>query len=224
STTTDLVPLSDGLPIPVGLNDLHRLAAGELLYTGARRTPICALVRQLPLQLPDSSEPQWIPIAAEMFATIQDAHLLTGGLPEEPASLDTADGRPATRASALNRLAHQFCCDETDLSADQLTAAADWLVEQQIQLLQRAISRRLDSLAALHPEQARAIRVLISGSGSWLAARVLDEMADSRVAEVLNLSEMFVSNVSVCAPAFAVARLAAERCWDDLLPMQQWQS
>ncbi|MFN9082507.1 MAG: hydantoinase/oxoprolinase family protein [Planctomyces sp.] len=224
STTTDLVPLSDGLPIPVGLNDLHRLAAGELLYTGARRTPVCALVRQLPLQLPDSSEPQWIPIAAEMFATIQDAHLLTGGLPEEPASLDTADGRPATRASALNRLAHQFCCDETDLSADQLTAAADWLVEQQIQLLQRAISRRLDSLAALHPEQARAIRVLISGSGSWLAARVLDEMADSRVAEVLNLSEMFVSNVSVCAPAFAVARLAAERCWDDLLPMQQWQS
>jgi probable H4MPT-linked C1 transfer pathway protein len=222
STTTDLVPLSAGLPIPAGLNDLHRLATGELLYTGARRTPVCALVRHLPLQLLDSSEPQWIPIAAEMFATIQDAHLLTGGLLEEPESLDTADGRPATRLAARNRLAHQFCCDESDLSADQLMAAAEWLVEQQIQLLQQAIAARLDSLAAGHPDQSQGIRVLISGSGSWLAARVLDEMGDPRVAEVLNLSEMFVSNVSVCAPAFAVARLAAERCWDDLLPMQQW--
>jgi uncharacterized hydantoinase/oxoprolinase family protein len=101
-------------------------------------------------------------------------------------------------------------------------AAAEWLVEQQIQLLQQAIAARLDSLAAGHPDQSQGIRVLISGSGSWLAARVLDEMGDPRVAEVLNLSEMFVSNVSVCAPAFAVARLAAERCWDDLLPMQQW--
>lgn len=223
STTTDLVPLSAGLPIPVGLNDLHRLAAGELLYTGARRTPVCALVRHLPLQLPDCPEPQWIPIAAELFATILDAHLLTGGLPEEADSVDTADGRPATRAAALNRLAHQFCCDDSDLSADQLTAAAEWLVEQQVQLLQRAITRQLDSLARQHPDEVRTIRILLSGSGSWLATRVLEELGDPRVSEILNLSEMFVSNVSVCAPAFAVARLAAERCWDDLLPLQQWQ-
>lgn len=224
STTTDLVPISDGLPIPAGLNDLHRLAAGELLYTGAARTPVCALVQHLPLQLPDTPEPQWIPIAAEFFATVQDVHLLTGSLPEEPASLDTADGRPATRAAARNRLAHLFCCDASDLSADQLTAAAEWVSEQQIQCLQQAISRRLDSLTALHPEQARTIRVMVSGSGSWLAAKALEELGDPRVAEVLNLSEMFISSVSICAPAFAVARLAAERCWDDLLPLQQWQS
>jgi probable H4MPT-linked C1 transfer pathway protein len=224
STTTDLVPLADGLPVSVGLNDLHRLAAGELLYTGARRTPVCSLVRHLPLQLPDAPATQWIPIAAEFFATVHDVHLLTGSLPEEPLSLDTADGRPATRAAARNRLAHLFCCDASDLSADQLKAAAEWVSEQQIQLLQQAISRQLDALAALHPDQARAIRVMISGGGSWLAARALEELGDPRVAEILNLSEMFISSVSICAPAFAVARLAAERCWDDLLPLQQWQS
>ncbi|HCP12776.1 MAG TPA: hypothetical protein DIT89_10620, partial [Planctomycetaceae bacterium] len=75
-----------------------------------------------------------------------------------------------------------------------------------------------------HPQQSHRIRVLLSGSGAWLAARALEEPGDPRVIEILNLSEMFVSGVSTCAPAFAVARLAAERCWDDLLPLVEWHS
>ncbi len=224
STTTDLIPLSDGTPLPTGLNDLQRLATGELLYSGVRRTPVCAIVRSLPLQLSEDAEPQLIPIAAEFFAATQDVHLLTGSLPEEPECTDTADGRPATREAALNRLAHQLCCDATDLAPAQLTAAAEFVVEQQLQQLLAAIRRRLNELASQHPQQSHRIRVLLSGSGAWLAARALEEPGDPRVIEILNLSEMFVSGVSTCAPAFAVARLAAERCWDDLLPLVEWHS
>ena len=181
-------------------------------------------VRSLPLQLSEDAEPQLIPIAAEFFAATQDVHLLTGSLPEEPECTDTADGRPATREAALNRLAHQLCCDATDLAPAQLTAAAEFVAEQQLQQLLAAIRRRLNELASQHPQQSHSIRVLLSGSGAWLAARALEEPGDPRVIEILNLSEMFVSGVSTCAPAFAVARLAAERCWDDLLPLVEWHS
>ena len=44
STTTDIIPLMDGRPIPRGLNDVERLMSGELIYTGATRTPVCAVV------------------------------------------------------------------------------------------------------------------------------------------------------------------------------------
>src|SRR5947208_2344005 len=44
STTTDIVPLWNGRPMPLGLTDPDRLRTGELVYTGARRTPVCALL------------------------------------------------------------------------------------------------------------------------------------------------------------------------------------
>src|SRR5580658_4193295 len=42
STTTDVIPLLDGKPIPQGKTDRERMRSSELVYTGARRTPVCA--------------------------------------------------------------------------------------------------------------------------------------------------------------------------------------
>src|SRR5437867_8826588 len=47
STTTDIVPLRDGNPVPRGRTDVERLGCGELVYSGVRRTPVFALVRTL---------------------------------------------------------------------------------------------------------------------------------------------------------------------------------
>src|SRR5262245_2088910 len=44
STTTDVIPLRDGRPCPMGRTDRERLRVGELIYTGVRRTPLCALL------------------------------------------------------------------------------------------------------------------------------------------------------------------------------------
>src|SRR5207248_174454 len=91
STTTDIVFLNHGVPEPRGLSDPERLASGELVYTGVRRTPICAVLGMA--------------VAAEFFATMQDAYIYLGLTPANPADCDTADGRPATRANARARLA-----------------------------------------------------------------------------------------------------------------------
>ncbi|MGH9675661.1 MAG: hydantoinase/oxoprolinase family protein, partial [Candidatus Acidiferrum sp.] len=44
STTTDIIPLLDGSPVAHGRTDPERLKYHELVYTGAQRTPICALL------------------------------------------------------------------------------------------------------------------------------------------------------------------------------------
>src|SRR5439155_7160554 len=91
STTTDIIPLHDGRPIPRGRTDPDRLASREWVYTGVRRTPVCALL---------GGEG-----AAELFATTGDVYLLLEELPPDANDRHTADGRPATIEGAHARLA-----------------------------------------------------------------------------------------------------------------------
>src|SRR5204862_4594167 len=50
STTTDIIPIVCGTVVARGRTDAARLRTGELIYTGALRTPICAIVRTVPLR------------------------------------------------------------------------------------------------------------------------------------------------------------------------------
>jgi probable H4MPT-linked C1 transfer pathway protein len=47
STTTDIIPIRNGRIAAVGKTDPQRLVSGELVFTGALRTPISAIVRTL---------------------------------------------------------------------------------------------------------------------------------------------------------------------------------
>ncbi len=229
STTTDVIPLLDGIPVSEGTTDLQRLASSELLYTGIRRTPLCAVVQSVPLpsdshsDLGDDSSAS-VPLAAELFATMLDVYLLNGDLAENADDHDTADGRPATRSAALNRLAHMLCCDATELSESQLLSVAQFIADAQLRQIADAIENRAAFVRGLAGSaiDTGPVRLLLCGSGVWLAERAIQETGDSRFMPVINLSTMFVRNVSTCAPAFAVARLAAERCLDDLLPLSSF--
>ena len=48
TTTTDVIPILDGQVVSTGMTDPERLASGELVYTGALRTPVEAIVRDVP--------------------------------------------------------------------------------------------------------------------------------------------------------------------------------
>jgi hypothetical protein len=207
--------------MPAGLTDLQRLISSELVYTGARRTPVCAIVQTVPLAVPPgSSVNQSVPVAAELFATSLDVHLLNGDLPEDSSDLDTADGRPALRSASLNRLAHQICCDSTDLSEVQIQGVAAYVAERQIYQIAQAIRKQLVAVRQQVPvAEHHSVQILISGSGGWMAEKAIATLHDEGISTVTDLSVMFVRNVSACAPAFAAARLASERCMDDLLPL-----
>lgn len=196
STTTDLVPLVEGRPAPKGLTDPERLMAGEMAYTGALRSPICAVARTLPWRGEDC------PTAQELFATTWDAYLLLGKLPEEPEATHTADGRPATKEFARERLARSICADREMFNKDDARAAAEAVEAAQLDLLEAAARRVIDRL----PGEPKT--VIVSGRGEFLILKLLARL---RLApRVVSLGLEFGPRVSRCATAHALAALARE--------------
>jgi probable H4MPT-linked C1 transfer pathway protein len=195
STTTDIVPLRDGKPVPRGRTDPERLLERELVYTGSRRTPLCALL---------GGE-----AAAELFATTLDVFLLLGLLPEDATDTDTADGRPATRAAAEARLARMLCADLETSTATQRRKLAERALLRQTMLLHSAVKHVAGKLA--QPLQT----VLLSGSGERLAELALRDPLDSRGAplagKLVSLGRELGPKSSAAACAHALAVLAVER-------------
>ena len=53
-------------------------------------------------------------MARELFATTLDVALLLKHMPDEPDNLDTADGRPATKADARRRMSRMVCANDDE--------------------------------------------------------------------------------------------------------------
>jgi probable H4MPT-linked C1 transfer pathway protein len=194
STTTDIVPLDRGRPVQRGNDDVGRMTAGELVYTGVERTPVAALVRRLPWR------GRLRPVATETFATSRDVWLLLGGLPEEPRCHATADGGPATRAAAAGRLARMILADASDVCAAEAVAMAERCSAAQCRLVARAIAQV--AAAAGGPPA----RIVLSGHGHCLARRALAALGWT--VDTVSLPETLGPTVSRAAPAHAVARIA----------------
>ncbi len=192
TTTTDVVPLMDGKPVPKGRTDKARLESGELLYRGWRRTPVCALM--------DDG-------AAEWFATFHDVYLVLKMVPEDSTDRDTADGKPATRAAAHRRLARMMCADletSTRHECEQLASVLNLRMVCGIASAMETVSKRL----------AGPPRVVIgSGSGEFLLPMAYRSPLgrDLPNCPVLSLTQHLGPNISAAACAHAVAVLCAEQ-------------
>jgi (4-(4-[2-(gamma-L-glutamylamino)ethyl]phenoxymethyl)furan-2-yl)methanamine synthase len=216
STTTDVIPLLDGRPVATGMTDRERLKSGELVYTGVKRTPVCAVTREVTLggalspfaprtDALSRSERRQCSLAAELFATMLDVYLLLGDIPEAPDDCDTANGKPATRAAAIDRLARMLCCDRTELPEADVVSIARQLAEIQRSTVASAVQRVLRTL----PESCRT--VVTSGSGEFLARRVVEQVPELAAAARISLPQVLGPEIAAAACAYAVARLAAEQ-------------
>jgi (4-(4-[2-(gamma-L-glutamylamino)ethyl]phenoxymethyl)furan-2-yl)methanamine synthase len=199
TTTTDIIPLLDGVPVPTGLTDVERLQAGELVYTGVRRTPLCAIAHTVPFR------DGYCPLAAELFATTLDVYLTLGWIPEDPNDDGTADGRPATIAAAHDRLARMLCCDRTEFDAADARLLARFLADVQ----HKRIAGPLERVLARFERPCEA--VVIAGSGEFLARQLASGHSRLQGAEILSLTDALGPDISTAACAVAVARLAEER-------------
>lgn len=198
STTADLIPILDGQPWGEGTTDTARLRNGELIYTGVKRTPLCAL-------LPAGET------AAELFATVRDAYLLLGRVPEDPIDTDTADGRPATRHFAHARIARMIGGDGTTVPEEETVRLATLATDCQNQLLRPVAERLTRRLLGLLRESIGTRRLaVVSGSGEFLARDVIRPV-NANYEEIMSLTDRLGPAVAECAPAYAVAVLARER-------------
>lgn len=188
STTCDLIPLKPDGPNTVSRTDFDRLKTGELIYLGIGRTPICSIVDALPIH------GQFIPIMNEVFATMDDCALLLSFTTPSEEDCSTCDGRPRTPKFAANRFARMVGLDHRNVSLDDATNMADYVLNQWRARIQVATE-------ILSPQDGTWI---LSGHG----ARLLEIPSDRKC---VDLSAILGDQLSRAAPAFAVALLAQKK-------------
>ncbi len=200
STTTDLIPLDHGRPVPRGRTDWQRLRTHELVYAGIRRTPVCALATELPWRGALTG------LSAELFATTLDIFVTLGDIAPDPADLATADGRPATVEGARDRLARMVGADRLEFSledASELARAAE-----------EALMRRLSAAAERACEPiGRPRAAVVSGSGAFLARRLARSLIEPGGA-IVDIEAAWGPVGSIAACAYALVVLANERNGD----------
>jgi (4-(4-[2-(gamma-L-glutamylamino)ethyl]phenoxymethyl)furan-2-yl)methanamine synthase len=193
TTSTDLIPIIDGRVAAEGRTDPERLSSGELIYSGALRTPAEAVARQVPLWGRTAT------VSADGFALIGDAHLWLGNVSDEEYTCPAPDNRPRNRVFAGERLARIVCADREMLDEAAIGAIAAALARAQV----RTVSLALERLRRRWPAIELAV---VTGLGDFIAA----EAAQAAGFDVVSL-ETRLGAAARIAPAFAVACLLREQ-------------
>jgi (4-(4-[2-(gamma-L-glutamylamino)ethyl]phenoxymethyl)furan-2-yl)methanamine synthase len=191
STTTDIIPIVGGRMAACGRTDTERLRSGELVYTGALRTPIAAIVRCVPL---GGSRCR---VAAEHFAVAADVHLWLGHIEPSEYTCDTPDGRGRDRRDAAARLARMVCADRETLTDADITAIANHVSRTQMTDVAAGI-RQVVRRQVIRPTSA-----VISGQGAFLARSAAQQTG----LEIRDLAGDVGWAAARAVPAAAVARL-----------------
>jgi (4-(4-[2-(gamma-L-glutamylamino)ethyl]phenoxymethyl)furan-2-yl)methanamine synthase len=189
TTSTDLIPIVNGQVQAEGRTDPERLLSGELVYSGALRTPAEAVAQQVPLWGGSAS------VSADGFALIGDAHLWRGYLSPEDYTCRAPDGRPATKLFAGERLARMVCADREMLDESAIDHIAAALARAQVQSVVHALQRLRGRWPAIDT-------AVVTGLGEFIA----EEAARAAGLTVLPLAER-LGPAARTAPAAAVAWL-----------------
>ncbi|MEE2739222.1 MAG: hydantoinase/oxoprolinase family protein [Planctomycetota bacterium] len=195
STTTDIIPLSEGVPIPLGHTDYDRLVAHELIYSGIRRTPVSALVSEVPYRAGSCA------VAAECFATTDDVYLVLGWQEEDRQNCDTSDGQPRTYDAATVRLARMICADLEVLRIQEIHRMAEAIAEAQKKIFLIA----LEEISARFPGKVNTI--VVAGEGEQLVLRWLKDTRWSTTPKVA-VGSLLTSSISESICAYALTQLA----------------
>lgn len=200
STTCDIIPLSDGLAVPQGVDDFARQTSRELLYTGAIRTPLIALSQNAPFN------GTLVSLAAEVFATTGDCWCLLGLLDPQSIQDSSADGQPWQADFCASRIARLLGTDADQASSAQWVQLAQWFAEQQSHLISNAMLQVLSARSELVPDAP----IIGAGVGRFIAQACAQRLNRS----YQDFNEILSSKHPASAdhaPAVAVALLAQQQ-------------
>jgi (4-(4-[2-(gamma-L-glutamylamino)ethyl]phenoxymethyl)furan-2-yl)methanamine synthase len=190
TTSTDIIPIVGGEVVPFGWTDPDRLASGELVYSGAVRTPVEALASSVTI------DGHVVSLSAEAFALSGDVHVWRGDLDSADYSAPTPDRRPATREFAGERLARAICADREMVNERGVGAIAESLATAQV-------ARIAASISAVRARQASLRVAVVTGLGAFIAERAARQVG----LDVIALADLLGDGAARCAPAAAVALL-----------------
>jgi probable H4MPT-linked C1 transfer pathway protein len=195
STTTDIIPIVAGCVAVEGTTDPARLRSGELVYTGALRTPICAIVRTVPFG------GRRCRVAAEHFAVAADVHRWLERIDDNGYVCETPDGRGRSRAESAARIARIICADLEMVTADDVTSIAEHVARGQVKQIKSGIRQVMRRLGSACPSVA-----VLAGQGAFVGRPAAEELGLT----ARDLAAGIGSAAARAAPAAAVAYLLAE--------------
>jgi probable H4MPT-linked C1 transfer pathway protein len=191
STTADIIPIKNGKPY-AAKTDFERLKRGELVYSGALRTNIAAILKSVKIDGEISR------ISSELFAISADAHLLLGMILPHNYTCDTPDGAGKTIFDAKRRLARVVCADLVEIRDDEILSIARQAMVAQVNDIKEAL---------LQVSQNHGITCVVTcGLGEFLARKAAHECGF----DIISISEKFGEEISNIFPAYAVAQLLRE--------------
>lgn len=196
STSTDIVPFGAGQCLARGLNDHERLVSGELVYTGAVRSPLCGIVDRLSIRGQETR------VMNEFFANMLDVNVVLGRFAEGSRCEWTADQTDSRLVSCMLRLSRMVGLDLEDFSAEDACSVAVQCRDAQLAYLADAAHQVLSR--SPDPEIA-----VLSGEGEFTASELCDRLWPTGTArtQIFSFSSQFGDSISRCAPAFAIACL-----------------
>lgn len=194
STTTDIIPIVDGKPKTVGKTDTERLISGELVYTGALRTTIPAIVSHIPVWEKKCR------VSSEKFSLSADVHLILNHISEEEYSCETADGRSKTVEHSLARLARVICADTDMLQRSEIYEIARYIYQCQLNQIKEALIQVAAKNTAIK-------RIVVTGTGRNFLAR--KAAAEAGFTDIIDLGEIIGWKGADVSPAYAMALMVA---------------
>ncbi|NVM16066.1 MAG: H4MPT-linked C1 transfer pathway protein [Candidatus Lokiarchaeota archaeon] len=197
STTIDIIPILNSLPIAKGKNDIERMINHELVYTGGLRATIPSITHFVPYN------GKMVRISFEKFALISDVHRVLANISETEYINDTADNRSKSLNDCYARLARMICMDLDSISTEDLDIIAQYIYDKEIKLVIKEILEFLKGLAIRQPDFNKNPRFILTGlSADFLIKPALKEIGYEKI-----LKYELITDIpdQISSSAFAVA-------------------
>jgi probable H4MPT-linked C1 transfer pathway protein len=205
STSTSIIPITNGEVVARGKTDLDKLICGELVYTGSLRTNVATIVQSIPVKNGVAT------VASELFALSGDVHLVLGNISEKDYTVETADGRKKTLPEALTRLARVVCADTEMITQQEIIKIAQYIYNKQIQQVTAGLTKVYAYTKTL---TSGKVPVVVTGLGKkFLAAVAANEVG---VDAIVDLGELLPLEAVLATPAFGVALMTAQKLEGEL--------
>ena len=197
STTTDIIPVKDGVECAAGKSDLQRLGTGELVYSGTLRTNVAALVGKVPL------DGEWIRVASELFAISADIHMVLGNISEADYSCSTPDGKGKTVEDCMRRISRVVCGDLDILSHEDIIGISEYVYQSQV----KEVSDALKEVS----QRTGLSKVITTGLGMDIIGAEASALAGI---PSVGMDQLLSKEECVVAPAVGTAILMREYLQD----------
>ncbi|MFX1597370.1 MAG: hydantoinase/oxoprolinase family protein, partial [Promethearchaeota archaeon] len=200
STTIDIIPILNSIPVSKGKSDIQRLINHELIYTGGLRATIPSITHFVPYK------EKMVRISFEKFALISDVHRILNNISEEEYINDTADNRSKSLEDCYARISRILCMDIESISREDLNKIAEYIYEKQTDMIITEIKEFMNMLVIRIPEFQKNPKFVITGlSAEFLIRRSLEKLGYINISsyeEITKIPDKISSSAFAVAGAF----------------------